>query len=160
MKRIAFFCLAFFLLHAHTALGQSLKQQKMAQLSYMVGEWVGTSSLFKDGKRTSQAPAFEEIAYDLNQSILVIQLNSETLKLHTVIYFDEKDDTYYYTPFSENGSRKLPAEFKDGKFIVNASENKRFIFEKVGKNGFREYGEERVEGKWVMYFEDVFTNTQ
>lgn len=140
--------------------GQSTQQEKMANLSYMVGEWVGTSTLYKDGEVTQQVPAFEKISYDLNQSIIVIELNSELLKLHTIIHFHEQDDTYYYYAFSERGGGKLPAQFSEGRFVVQANETKRYIFEPVGENGFREYGEELLEGKWVKYFEDVFTNTQ
>jgi len=151
---------ALFLFQINLISAQSLKKEKMVQLDYMVGEWVGTSSSYKNGELINQVPAFEKISYDLNKSIIVIELNSETLKLHTIIYFDEADGTYYYNPFSENGARKLPATFTDGRFVVQANESKRFIFEKYEENGFREYGEELIDGQWVKYFEDVFTNTQ
>lgn len=151
---------ALFLFQINLISAQSLKKEKMEQLDYMVGEWVGTSSSYKNGELINQVPAFEKISYDLNKSIIVIELNSETLKLHTIIYFDEADGTYYYNPFSENGARKLPATFTDGRFVVQANESKRFIFEKYEENGFREYGEELIDGQWVKYFEDVFTNTQ
>ncbi len=147
---------ALFLFQINLISAQSLKKEKMEQLDYMVGEWVGTSSSYKNGELINQVPAFEKISYDLNKSIIVIELNSETLKLHTIIYFDEADGTYYYNPFSENGARKLT----DGRFVVQANESKRFIFEKYEENGFREYGEELIDGQWVKYFEDVFTNTQ
>lgn len=159
-RYIKFLYLLIFIFHINTLFGQSLKKEKMENLSYMVGEWVGTSTLYKGGKVSQQVPAFEKISYDLNKSIIVIELNTELLQLHTIIYFSEDDDTYYYNPFSQNGARKLPASFTDGKFVVNASETKRFIFERTKDNGFREYGEELIKGKWVKYFEDVFMNTK
>ncbi len=152
--------LLFLLLQVNFLSGQSLKREKMNQLSYLVGEWIGTSTQFIDGEVSKQVPAFERIYYDLNNSILVVELNTELLKLHTIIYFDEKENTYFYNPFSENGARKLPAEFVDGRLVINASDSKRFIFEKYEENGFREYGEELKDGQWIKYFEDIFTNTR
>jgi hypothetical protein len=140
--------------------GQSVKQEKMEQLSYMIGEWVGTSTLYEDGKITKQVPAFERISYDLNQSIIVIELHSETLKLHTIIYYDEEENAYSYNAFSENGGRQNKAQFIDGRLVVQPNEERRYIFEQFGENGFREYGEILVGGQWVKYFEDIFTNTQ
>ncbi len=141
-------------------LGQSLKQEKMQQLDYLVGEWIGTSSLFENGVRVDEIPAFESICYDLNGSILVIRLNSVRLNLHTVIYYDEEAGVFQYNAFSENGGRTHPARFMDGRLIVEPNETKRFVFEPHGENGFREYGEELINGKWVKYFEDIFSDTR
>ena len=152
--------LSIVILSSFTLFGQSIKEEKMANLEYMIGEWVGTSTLYEDGEIKSQEPAFENIKYDLNKSIIVIELNSETLNLHTIIHYSERDSTYYYYAFSENGGGRLPAEFVDGHFVVNASKTKRYIFEKYGENGFREYGEKLVDGVWIKYFEDIFTNTK
>lgn len=146
---------------SNLAFAQSVKKEKMQQLSFLVGEWVGTSRSFDDnGNLKSEGPAFERISYDLDQHILVVELNSETLQLHTIIYYDEDDQTYYYNPFSKRGARKLPAELVDGKFVVNSSDERRFIFESHEENKFREYGEKLIDGKWVKYFEDTFGNTK
>lgn len=145
----------------HIAIGQNIQEEMMAHLAFMTGEWIGTSSAFNDeGDITKQVSAFQHIQYGLNKSIILIDLNSESLQLHTVIRYDEKEQTYYYHPFSERGARKLPAEFADGKLVVNASETKRFIFERTGEKEFREYGEKLVDDKWIKYFEDKFTDTQ
>ena len=151
--------LAFFLL-ASSGFSQSVKQEKMEQLSFLVGEWIGTSKQYQDGKVTKQGAAYEKISYDLDRHILVIELNSEMLQLHTIIYYDEKDSTYYYNPFYKRGAAKYPAELKDGQLIVSASDTKRFIFSRTANGGFQEYGEELVDGKWVKYFEDTFTDSQ
>jgi len=160
MKKINLIVLLFFLLPLNWLSGQSLKAEKMAALHFMIGEWVGTSTIYENGKISKQVPAFEKISYDLNNSIIVIELNSELLQLHTIIHFNEKDSTYYYYAFSENGGGKLPAKIVNERFVVQASETKRYIFERAGINGFREYGEKLINGQWVKYFEDVFTNTQ
>lgn len=138
---------------------QTQQQEKMKALSFMVGEWVGISTTYDGDSIKNQVPAFEEISYDLNQSILVIKLNSSLLKLHTIIHYSVKDSTYYYYAFSEKGGGRLPAQVKDGKFIVQANSTRRYIFESNGKNGFREYGEMLVNGIWIKYFEDVFVDT-
>ena len=144
----------------NTAFSQNEKQQKMELLNFMVGEWIGASKIYEDGTVTRQGPAYQKISYDLDKTILVIELNSELLQLHTIIYYDEKDATFYYYPFSKRGVSRYPAEYRDGRLIVSSSENKRFIFSRTPDGGFREYGEELVDGKWTQYFEDIFKNSQ
>lgn len=140
--------------------GQSLKEEKMQQLGFMVGDWIGTSVSFEEGKIVSEIPAYEKISYDLDQHILVVQLHSASLQLHTIIYFDEEDNTYYYYPFSKRGVRRLPASFEDGKLIVRSGPDTRYIFHSPEERTFQEYGEKLVGGEWVKYFEDTFLNTE
>jgi len=151
-----YFIICLFLFNS--ALGQTLKQEKMEQLSFMIGEWVGTSKLYTNEIVSQEVPAYQKITYSLDKSIIIIQLKSETLQLHTVIYYDDKEKTYYYNPFSKKGARKLPAEYKNGQFIVSSPNNKRFIFSKTSEGGFQEYGEQLINGKWIKYFEDNFIN--
>ncbi len=140
---------------------QSPGQQAMQDLSFLVGEWVGTSGSFENGEKISEVPAFESIQYDLDNHILVIQLNSETLQLHTIVNYHPADSTYYYHAFSKSGGGKLPAKLEaPGRLVVQANENKRYIFEALPAGGFREYGEKRSNGSWQKYFEDRFVNTQ
>jgi len=139
---------------------QSVKQEKMEQLSFMVGEWVGTSKVYEEGVVTKQGSAYQNINYDLDKNIIVIELNTELLQLHTIIYYDEKDEKYYYYPFSKNGVNRYPAEYEQGQLIVRSNEKNRFIFSRTSEGGFREYGEQLINGKWIKYFEDTFKNTQ
>lgn len=152
--------LLVFLMTWSSSLAQSEAKERMAELSFLTGEWVGTSTLYEDGEITSQVPAFERIAYDLDSSILVIELNSETLKLHTIVRWDDAEGTYHYQAFSERGTGILPAELVDGAMVVNASATKRYIFERTADGGFREYGEKLIDGKWVIYFDDRFVDTK
>ena len=159
-NRVLIILLSFFLL-GHTALiGQNNKKEKMEALSFLIGDWVGTSKILKNGLVEKEVPAFQKISYDLNQHIIVIELQSELLQLHTIIYFDEETSQYMYNPFSEKGVRKYPAELIDGKFIVSASEKNRFVFSRKSENTFQEYGESLKDGKWIRYFEDNFTDIQ
>jgi hypothetical protein len=139
---------------------QSLKQEKMNQLSYLVGEWVGTTKIFKDGVVTKEGAAYEKISYDLDKSILVIELNTEFLQLHTIVTYNEKDQKYYYHRFSKDGAAIYPAEYKEGALIVWRDEKTRFFFTSTPEGGFREYGEKLVNGEWIKTFEDTFINTQ
>ncbi|MFZ9029602.1 MAG: hypothetical protein ACO2Z9_11340 [Crocinitomicaceae bacterium] len=138
--------------------GQAEKETKMKDLSFMIGDWVGTSTTYEKGEVKEQVPAFQKISFDLDSNIIVIELHSELLQLHTIIYYDEKEEQYSYNPYSRSGARQLTAELVDGRFVVNASETKRFIFGRTEK-GFREYGEKLVDGKWEKYFEDNFVST-
>jgi len=132
----------------------------MEQLSFLVGEWVGTTKVFENGVVTRQGSAYENISYDLDKSILVIELNTEFLQLRTIVYYNEEDQKYYYHRFSKAGAARYPAEFKDGQLIVWRDENTRFFFGKSPNGGFQEYGEQLINGKWTKTFEDTFINTQ
>ena len=140
--------------------GQSLKQEKMEQLNFMIGEWVGTSIIYENGVIARQGSAYENISYDLDKSILVIELNTEFLQLHTIINYHEKDEKYYYYRFSKEGAARYPAEYKDGQLIVWRDEKTRFFFGRTQEGGFQEYGEKLIKGEWTKIFEDTFMNTQ
>ena len=143
-----------------TSYSQSVAQEKMSQLDFLIGEWIGTSKVFDDGKVVKQGAAYESISYDLGKSIVVIELNTEFLQLHTIINYDEEDQTYYYHPFSKRGSGKYPAAYQDGQLVVTRDEKTRFIFRMTSEGGFQEYGEKLVNGEWIKTFEDTFMNTQ
>ena len=141
---------------AFGTVGQTIEGNKMDQLDFMIGEWIGTSTVYEDGAISKKGSAYQKISYDLNRSIIVIELSSEFLQLHTIIRYDEQDETYYYYPFSERGTNRYRAEYEDEKLTVWSSESNRFIFSKPSEITFREYGERLVDGQWVKYFEDNF----
>ena len=149
-----FFCVQF------DGLTQTVQQEKMAQLDYMIGEWVGKSKGYEDGALVREEPAFERISYDLDSSIIVLELHSESLQLHTIIYYDETDATYYYHPFSKTGNGRAPATFENGQLVVHSSETRRYFFCKTANRGFREYGQRLSNGTWTTYFQDDFVNTK
>ena len=150
----------FLLISFSKASAQELKQEKMQQLSFLVGEWIGTTKVIEDGVVTKQGAAYENISYDLNGNILVIELNTEFLQLHTIVTYHVEDQKYYYHRFSKDGAAVYPAEFKDGQLVVWRDQNTRFFFGSTPDGGFREYGERLVDGEWVLFFEDTFKNTQ
>ncbi len=148
--------LFFVLTGANMSFAQSEAQEMMGKLNFMVGEWFGTSTSFKNDSILKQVPAQQSINYKLDSNLITIDLKSEALQLHTVIYFDEKEQKYYYNPFYINGAGKYDAEFKEGRLIVWPNKNTRFIFQLTSKGDFQEYGENLVDGKWIKYFEDNF----
>ncbi|MEM0995091.1 MAG: hypothetical protein AAGI49_18820 [Bacteroidota bacterium] len=162
MKRFSCCSLLLFFLFNTMLMGQQqdLNQQKMAQLQFMIGDWVGVSTTYKDGVIDQQVPAFQKIQYAVDQRIITIDLHSETLQLHTVIYYDEVAQQYCYHPFYKNGTNKYTAAYIDGKLVVTKDATTRFIFGRTAENGFREYGERLVDGVWIRYFEDNFKNIQ
>lgn len=159
-KTSKYFFLIVLFFWFNSAFAQNQKLEKMEQLSYLVGEWVGTSKIYEDGVVSKQCAAYEKIAYDMDKSILVIELNTEFLQLHTIVTYNEEDQKYYYHRFSKNGAAIYPAEFKDGQLIVRRDDQTRFFFVSTSTGGFREYGEKLIEGQWVKIFEDRFMNTQ
>jgi hypothetical protein len=159
-KASIYFSFLSLILFCNPVFSQDLKQEKMEQLSFLVGEWVGTSKIIEDGVVTKQCAAYEKISYDMDKSILVIELNTELLQLHTIVLYNEEDQTYYYHRFSKDGAARYPAEFKDGQLIVWRDEKTRFFFGGTPDGGFQEYGEKLIDGEWTRYFEDTFVNTQ
>lgn len=134
---------------------QHVKKDKMAELSFMIGDWIGTSTTYEDNTIKEQGPAFEKIAYKLDGELITIDLNSTSLQLHTVIYYEPKDETYYYCPFSKKRVGKFKGEVKDGKFLVWFSDSYRLVFQQTPAGEFMEYGETLKDGKWSLSFKDV-----
>ena len=85
-KPFTYYYFIVFLFLCNSVLSQNVKQEKMELLRFMTGEWIGTSIAYKDGVVSKKGSAYEKITYDLDKSILVIELNSEFLQLHTIIY--------------------------------------------------------------------------
>ena len=139
---------------------QNSEKDKMEQLSFLVGEWIGTSKIYENGTVIKQGAAYEKISFDLNNSILVIELNTEFLQLRTIVTYDQTDQKYYYHRFSKEGFARYPAEYKDGKLIVSKDKKTRFFFTKTIDGNFQEYGEQLINGEWIRYFEDNFQNVK
>ncbi|MEL6560453.1 MAG: hypothetical protein AAFQ94_19845 [Bacteroidota bacterium] len=137
--------------------GQNIKKEKMAELSFMIGDWIGTSTSYSDGSITQQGPAFEKIAYKLDGELITVDLHSTSLQLHTVIYYEPQDETYYYCSFSKRRAGKFRGEVKDGKFWVWFSDTYRLVFQQTPEGEFMEYGETLKDGKWSKSFKDVLT---
>jgi hypothetical protein len=160
-QKVTLFLLIVGLLSLSPSLSaQDLKQEKMEQLRFLVGEWIGHSRIYENGELIKEGAAYEKISYDLDQHILVIELNTEFLQLHTIILYDEEDQSYYYHRFSREGAARYPATFTDGQLVVQKDTQTRFFFGPSPKGGFREYGQQLIDGQWVKTFEDTFINTQ
>lgn len=153
------FLMIFIVFCGHSIFGQTVATEKMKALSFMVGDWQGISTSYENDTISNQVSAAESISFKLDKNIITIDLKSETLQLHTVIYYDEKKGTYFYNPFYIGGTGKFPAQFTDGQLIVSPSDTKRFVFELTAEGKFHEYGEKLVDGKWIKYFEDIFENS-
>jgi hypothetical protein len=159
-RNFKYFYFIILIFQSSLAVTQNLKQERMEQLNFLIGEWVGTTKVYQNGVVIKQGAAYENISYDLDKSILVIKLNTEFLQLHTIINYDEKDQKYYYHRFSKEGVARYPAEYKNGQLIVWRDEKTRFFFGSTPEGGFQEYGEQLINGQWIKIFEDTFTNTQ
>ena len=160
IKCLRLFTIVWVMLVSNATFSQSVAQDKMGKLKFMVGEWIGTTTVLEEGVVTKKGSAFQRISYDLEGHLIVIELNSEFLQLLTVIYYDEEDKTYYYQPYSKNGSNRYKAIYQNGEFIVHPSDDYRFIFSSPANDHFREYGEQYKNGEWIKTFEDNFTNSK
>ncbi len=153
-----YYCLLVWTFLMPSISAQNTEINKMDQLSFLVGEWIGTSKIYENGVVVKEGAAYEKISFDLNNTILVITLNTEFLKLRTIVTYDQTDQKYYYHRFSKDGFARYPAEYIDGKLVVWRDEKTRFFFTKTVDGNFREYGEQLIDGKWIKSFEDTFKN--
>lgn len=157
MTRISIIIGACFLLF-NTAFAQTEKTLPMQKLDFLIGNWVGTSREMNADSILSETPAHQKIQYQLDGSIITIDLGSESLSLHTVITYDSSKQCYWYHSFSKNGARIYEARLDNGRLVVTPNDEVRFIFSAFGDDGFREYGEKKKDGKWIKYFEDTFVD--
>ncbi|WP_109301187.1 hypothetical protein [Aquimarina sp. AU474] len=135
-------------------LAQQTEKEAMAKLSFMVGNWKGPSTSFKNDTQNS-VTVLEEVKYIMDGNLLVLNLNSPNLQLHTVINYSIKDSTYYYQPFSKKGAGKYKGKIESNQFIVYFNDQRRLVFEKTKNAEFHEYGEKLVNNRWEKYFEDI-----
>jgi len=133
---------------------QTTAADKMAELSFMIGDWKGSSKSY-DGKNVKEVTAHEIVQYKLDKHIITIDLESQSLKLHTVIYYDKKERSYFYCPYYKKGTGKYRGQLVDGRFKVSFNNERRLWFQLTPNGEFHEYGEHIKDGQWVTYFEDI-----
>lgn len=149
------YLIVIFILGINSIYAQSNQHDKMQKLKFLIGSWEGTSSSINNNI-SKTVKANQNIKFGLDQHIIIIDLHSETLDLHTIIYFDEMQNKYSYNPFYKNGSGKYSAELIDDKLIVMPNDSKKFVFQLKANDGLQEYGEKLEDGEWIRYFEDNF----
>lgn len=133
---------------------QTTEKEALAKLSFMIGNWKGTSTIYSD--TTKRVPVTENVRYLIDGNLIVLDVKSSLIELHTVIRYDAKEQTYYYQPFSKSrGKSSYKGSIVNDDFIVYFSKERRLIFTTTAKGEFHEYGEKLVDGKWVKYFEDI-----
>lgn len=134
---------------------QKTEKEALAKLSFLMGNWSGKDFVYSK-KDTTVVHVKESVNYILDGNIMTIDVNSSTVKLHTIITYSLKDKCYYYQPFSKTGAKKYKGEFKDGKFIVHFNKRSKITFEKTAKGEFHEYGTYLTKDNvWKKYFEDI-----
>ncbi|WP_299624421.1 hypothetical protein [uncultured Tenacibaculum sp.] len=135
--------------------GQQTEKEALKKLSFLIGDWKGISTSYgKDG--TSKVPVQENVHYIMDGDLIVLNVKSEWIQLHTIISYNVKDKNYYYYPFSKKGNKQgYKSEIVDGKFMVYFNESARLTFTKTAKGEFHEFGERLVDGNWEKYFEDI-----
>ncbi len=145
---------ALMLLVLNSLSAQVDEKKELAKLSFLMGNWEGTSTSYTD-KGTTQVKVRESVNYIMNGNILVLDVVSLNIELHTLITYSIKDTCFYYQPFSKTGGGKYKGKIEDNKFIVHFNRESRLIFEKTANGEFHEYGESFKNGKWEKYFEDI-----
>ncbi len=134
---------------------QETERQHMAKLSFLIGNWSGTSYSFKKSD-TTKIKVNESVNYILDGNAITLDVISSAVQLHTLITYSLEDSCYYYQPTSKTESyEKSKGYYEDGKFVVQFNAKGRLTFEKTKNGEFHEYGERLKDGVWEKYFEDI-----
>ncbi|WP_075341904.1 hypothetical protein [Tenacibaculum agarivorans] len=138
--------------------GQQTAKEALQKLAFLTGNWKGTSTSFSD-KGEKKVTVEEKVDFLMDGEMLVLNVKSPWIKLHTIIVYSEKSGKYYYYPFTKDGNKKgYEGKYNEGKFLVYFNETTRLTFTKTAKGEFHEFGEKRLEnGKWEKYFEDILS---
>lgn len=154
-KKLIYLTLLVFLsFMSNDLLAQMTERQQLAKLSFLMGDWSGTSTVYNKDD-TIQHKVQESVKYILGGDAITIDVASSAINLHTLITYSLKDECYYYEPFDRTGASKHKGFLVDNKFRVSFNPTNRLTFEKTLNGEFHEYGEALVDGKWIKYFEDV-----
>ena len=142
-----------------TTFAQSEEQKALAKLSFMIGDWKGTGTLYPK-EQNKPYEVLSKVRYDLDGELLVlkhrsIQDGKPILSLHTLIYYNAEEKQYYYYAFRRTGVRPFTGQIVDGKLICMLGDDYRLIFQRTPEGLFNEYGEKRVDGVWTKTFEDL-----
>ncbi len=141
------------LLSSKRTYAQQSEKEAMSKLSFLIGNWKGSSTSFKNGTQSS-VTVHEEVKYIMDGNLLILNVKSPNIQLHTVINYSLKDSTYYYQPFSKTGSGKYKGQLQANQFVVYFNDQRRLVFEKTKDGEFHEYGEKLENNIWEKYFED------
>lgn len=154
-----FILFSFILSFCSLSLAQSPEQQALKELSFLIGDWKGTGqSYLKEGSKPYDV--LSNVSYDLDGELLVLKHRSfrgETpvLSLRTLIYFNQKDQHYYYNAYTKSGTRPFKCQLHSQQFICKRGNDYRLIFQLTDEGEFNEYGEKLVDGQWQKNFEDI-----
>ncbi|TCP28579.1 hypothetical protein EV195_101759 [Tenacibaculum skagerrakense] len=152
--KLIYSLLLYFFMASFSSQAQAEKEA-LDKLSFMIGNWKGTSFSFSE-KETKTTEVTEDVTYKMNGSLLVLDVKSSWIELHTIITYNSKEQCYYYHPFSKAGLRdKYKGNFEDNVFRVYFTKERRITFTLTKEGYFHEYGENLKNGSWEKYFEDI-----
>lgn len=149
---------------------QSEAQRAMSALAFLVGNWEGPGISYDlDGSQTSYHDE-EIVRFDLDRNLLLINAKGqskigETLySLHTIIYYDDAEGDYVYTPFSGSPPRSFRCSLEAPPLgikhllCLNGARDYRLVFQRLTDGRWNEFGEALGEdGIWTKSFETVLT---
>ena len=140
---------------------ESVQQKAMKKLSFLVGSWAGEGKSFDDEGNVSTYYDTEDVWYDVQESVLVIQArgfrdDEQFYGIHTIIYFDEKAGHYWYNPYTANGSRPFSCDLKEKAFLCFTGDKTfRLTFQRTESGQWNEFGERLKDGTWHKTFETL-----
>ncbi len=163
MKRITWlYMLSFLALPSlANAIEETVQQAKIRELGFLVGSWSGEGKSFDETGDHSSYFDTEDVWFDVQESVLVIQAkgyrnNEQFYGIHTVIYYDEEAQHYWYNPYTAKGARAFSCDL-DSKVFVCFTPDKTFklTFRRTESGQWNEFGERLIDREWKKTFETL-----
>lgn len=164
MKRLLWTYTFFLLLFSFSSNADdaaTVAQIKMKALSFLVGNWVGEGQSYDDAGVGSPYTDTESVWFDAEDSLLIIQAkgvrdDKPFYGIHTVIYYDEAVEHYWYNPYTAGGARAFSCNLVDKKFLCHTADKTfRLTFRRTDEGQWNEFGERLVDGQWKKTFETL-----
>jgi hypothetical protein len=140
---------------------ETLHQDKIKALSFLVGSWAGEGRSYADDGSNSSYFDTEDVWFDVENSLLIIQAkgfrdNKQFYGIHTVIYYDEAQGHYWYNPYTAKGARAFSCDLGNKVFLCHTPDKTfRLTFRRTESGQWNEFGEKLVDGHWQKTFETL-----
>ena len=145
---------------------ESVQQSRIRALSFLVGSWAGEGKSYDDNGNTSSYFDTENVWFDVDDSLLIIQANGfrdekPFYGIHTVVYYDESAEHYWYNPYTAKGARAFSCNLVDKVFLCYTEDKTfRLTFRRTDSGQWNEFGERFVDGLWKKTFETILNKTE
>jgi|GEM_PF-679428 len=156
---IAFACFFYSCLVLAQTTAPTPEQKAISALEFLTGNWTGPGISYNEASETTEYIDTELVSFELDRRLLLIKASGEIegkpyYQLHTIVYYDIKEEHYVYTPYTGRRPGSYHCNLKAKMFVcLNQEKSYRLSFQRLEDGRWNEFGESLKEGKWLKSFE-------